>query len=83
MAQITLYLDDSVAEKLADAAKREHVTESAWVGRLIADRLGAKDETESGTIHSLVGKWEDERSTEQIIADVKSYSLQRARPSLD
>jgi hypothetical protein len=74
MAQITLYLDDTTAERLAEAAKREHLSKSAWVGRLIADRLGAEDgEQRLARFREARGSWPegDDRPIEEIMRELR------------
>ena len=73
MAQITLYLDDTTAGRLAEAAKREHLSKSAWVGRLIADRLEVDDtETRVADFLSLRGTWPDDpRPIEEIMNEIR------------
>jgi hypothetical protein len=73
MAQITLYLTDATAEALACAAEREHLSRSAWVSRLINERLAAEErEAKISRILSLAGSWPDDgRPIEEIMAELR------------
>ena len=77
MAQITLYLDKKTAQALASAAERDKVSKSAWVSRLIADRLSIEEiEARRDAILALRGTWPDDgRSIEEIMADIRPRDL--------
>jgi len=56
MGQVTIYLEDKIVEKMAAAAKAEHVSKSQWVASLIK----AKVESEwPESIARLAGAWKD------------------------
>jgi hypothetical protein len=57
MSQITIYLDDSLADRLRKAAERDGVSLSSWVAQVIADRTA---DSWPADILALSGTWADE-----------------------
>ena len=53
MAQISLYIDDSVVERLSIAAKLQNCSISKYVSALILERLSCDAEGESAKIELL------------------------------
>ena len=56
MGQVTIYLEDDLEEKMAAAAKAEHVSKSRWVASLIEAKV-ASEWPES--VVRLAGAWKD------------------------
>lgn len=56
MGQVTIYLEDDVEQKMAAAAKAEHVSKSKWVASLIKAKV-ASEWPES--VIQLAGAWKD------------------------
>lgn len=65
MAHVTLYLDDDLAARLRAAAEKEGVSQSRWVGELIAQRLS--DEWPPSVV-KLAGAWPDMPLAEELRA---------------
>jgi hypothetical protein len=55
MAQISLYIEDSVAERLSIAAKLQNCSISKYVSSLILDRLSCEAAEEKAKIELLRG----------------------------
>ena len=73
MTQVVVYLDPDTAKRMNEAVSEEHTSRSAWVKKAIEDRL-ANRLPES--FFSTLGTWDDERTAEQIIADIQGESAQ-------
>jgi predicted transcriptional regulator len=58
MSQITIYLDDTLADRLRKAAERDGMSLSSWVAQVIADRTA---DTWPAEILALSGTWADEK----------------------
>lgn len=68
MPQLAIYIDDKTQKKIDQAAKREGKSRSLWVKEAIVQKI------EGGIPESwfnLWGSWEDTRSTDEIIQDIK------------
>ena len=81
MPQIAIYLDKETAEILDTAAEREGKSKSAFVRDAI--KVRAQMETASGYLPQWwfdnLGGWEDDRSPEEIMRDIRSGPAQRER----
>lgn len=56
MGQVTIYLEDEVEEKMADAAKSAHLSKSKWVASLIKQKVANEWPP---SIVNLAGSWKD------------------------
>jgi len=79
MPQLAIYLDDQTAKLLDEAAHRAGTSRSAWVRDAVQTRL-ANRLPES--FFELYGSWEDDRSPEEILRDIRAGSEQPERPPL-
>ena len=82
MPQISLYIDEETLKKVEKAAKKEHISISKWVGNNIKRSFESKINTvENNTAEwlKLAGSWEDERSADEIIADIKNSRTENKR----
>jgi predicted transcriptional regulator len=80
MPQLAIYLDEKTARKLDAAARRSGMSRSAWVRRALEAQLaGALPES----FFSVLGTWEDERTADEILGDIRSGREQDERPPLD
>jgi hypothetical protein len=57
MSQITIDLDDILADRLRKAAQRDGMSLSSWVAQVIAERMS---DTWPADILALSGTWADE-----------------------
>lgn len=80
MAQLAIYLDDDMARRLDEEAKREGVSRSAWVRRAVESKLeGRLPES----FFAVLGTWEDEREPEEILSEIRTAVPERLRPSIE
>lgn len=80
VSQIAIYLDDQTAKLVAKAAKREKLSRSAWIKKAVAAQLSNKLPE---SFFAVLGSWEDERSPEDIVADIRRDPTQLERPTLE
>jgi hypothetical protein len=63
MAQITLYLDEETAARLAKAAKRAGLSRSRWLAQLIRERTATEWPQ---AVRDLAGAWAELGTTERL-----------------
>jgi hypothetical protein len=63
MGQLTLILDQELAEKARQAAKSQGVSQSQWVARLIEEKLTT---SWSERVRQLAGAWPDFPEAEEL-----------------
>ncbi len=80
MAQLALYLDDETARRVEQAARRAGVSRSAWVRSVLLKQL---DDRLPDSFFEVLGCWEDDRSPDEILADIRSASQQPERPDIE
>ena len=79
MPQLAIYLDEETAKELDEAAERDGKSRSEWVREAIKQKLSDRL---PDSFFAVLGTWEDERSTEEILADLRSGPEQREREPL-
>ena len=80
MSQLAIYLDEETAALLDKAAQKEGVSRSAWARRAIQSSL---TNTLPESFFDVLGAWEDDRSPEEIIREIRSGSKDAPRAALD
>ena len=65
MAQVTIYLDDSLAEAMRARVKAQNISQSRWISSLIREALQNEWSPE---IVALAGAWRDFPTLEEIRA---------------
>ena len=68
MAQMAIYIDDQLAERLEKAVKASGKSKSKWVAEVIKRSL--QDEWPEG-FFELAGKWEDDVGPEEILDRIR------------
>jgi len=68
MPEIVIQLDDEIAERLRQASEKDGISPSAWVKQAIRLRLQNKL---PARFFAVLGTWEDSRSTEEILRDLR------------
>ena len=68
MAQMAIYIDDQLAERLEKAVKASGKSKSKWVSEVIKRSL--QDEWPEG-FFKLAGKWEDDVGPEEILDRIR------------
>jgi len=79
MAQVALYLDEKTAKRVAAAARQARVSRSAWIRAAVEAKLAGRL---PDSFFATLGAWEDTRSPEQIVADIRSDVRDQERESL-
>jgi len=80
MAQLAIYLDDGTVELLDHAAKRDGLSRSAWVKQAI--RVALRNRLPE-SFFEVLGTWDDTRSPEQILEDMRGYADDSSRARLE
>jgi predicted transcriptional regulator len=80
MPQVAIYIDEETAAKLDEAVKRDCKSRSAWVSEAIKDKLQDRRKEQ---LLALFGSWEDDRSAEEILRDIKDLPEQRERAQFE
>ncbi len=68
MNKITISLESDLKKRILEVAKLENTTQSDWIKEAILYRLGSKL---PDSWFKLWGTWEDDRSSEEILKDIK------------
>lgn len=68
MAQMAIYIDDQLAERLEKAAKRSGKSKSKWVAEAIRQSLQDKWPED---FFELAGKWKDDVGPEEIMGRIR------------
>ena len=68
MAQMAIYIDDQLAERLEKAVKASGKSKSKWIAEVIKRSL--QDEWPEG-FFELAGKWEDDVGPEEILDRIR------------
>ena len=68
MAQMAIYIDNQLAERLEKAVKVSGKSKSKWVAEAI--RRSLQDEWPEG-FFELAGKWEDDGEPEEILNRIR------------
>ena len=78
---MTIYLDNETATRLSDAAHHDQKSRSAWASDAIRQCLPQRKFPQWW--FDLFGTWEDDRTAEEIIADIRAHAPQAERASFD
>lgn len=82
MAQVTIYIDDETAREIDEAATSRGLSRSAWFAEAAKHELRGTRRLPKEWFDSL-GGWVDDRTTEEILADIDAYGPDRELPSFD
>jgi hypothetical protein len=66
--QVSLYIDEKILKKVDGVARSERRSRSAVIQSLLEATLFG--ESVGGSLAELAGSWQDDRSAEEIIAEV-------------
>jgi predicted DNA-binding protein len=80
MSQLALYLDDETANRIDEAARRRGMSRSAWVRAVIQKQL---DEQLPDSFFDVLGTWQDDRTPEEIVKDIRAGDDQAERPEIE
>jgi predicted DNA-binding protein len=79
MTEIAIELDDETAKRLRQASEKDGISPSAWVTQAIRIRL---EDKLPDSFFAVLGTWEDSRSTEEILRDLRTEAPQAKRTAL-
>ena len=68
MAQLAIYIDDQLAERLNKAVKASGKSKSKWVAEVI--RKSLQDQWPDG-FFDLAGSWEDDAEPDEILERIR------------
>jgi predicted transcriptional regulator len=63
MGQVTIYLEDSIEQKMTEAARSAHLSKSKWVAQVISERVVTEWPQ---SIVDMAGAWEDFPSADEL-----------------
>ena len=72
MAKLIVELPDIVHQDLKRSALQQHRTIKELVSSLVLDFLSKKQDHAKPQETGLCGKWQDSRTSEEIVADIKA-----------
>ena len=73
MGKLIVELSEELHKELKKAAAMNHRTIKDVVTHLVEDYLSRGEENQDLEETGLCGKWEDTRTPDEIIADIKAY----------
>lgn len=79
MTKLAIELDDSLDQLLLKAAECAGKSPSEWVRDVVEERLSHRLPE---SWFALLGTWEDRRTPDEILADIRTYPPQMERPPL-
>lgn len=71
MPQVAIYIDEALSKKLDQVTRASGKSKSKWVADVISEKL---ENEWPQDFFALAGTWEDDRSPEQIMGDIRSGS---------
>jgi hypothetical protein len=63
MGQVTIYLEDSIEQKMTEAARSAQLSKSKWVAQVISERVVTEWPQ---SIVDMAGAWEDFPSADEL-----------------
>lgn len=80
MAQVTIYLEKEVEEKMKDASKNSGLSTSKWISSVIKDKLNS-DWPDS--VKNLAGSWADDEGDNilMVAEDAAEFGVDAPRES--
>ena len=63
MVQVTIYLEESIEEKMRSAAQSAHISQSKWIAGVIEDKIS---NVWPQSIIDLSGAWKDFPTAEEL-----------------
>lgn len=69
---LSVYVPKHLQEALRERARRANTTPSRFVQQLVKERLAENEPRFSDAFVALAGSWEDSRTVEEIIEDIRN-----------
>ena len=63
MGQVTIYLEDSIEQKMTEAAKSAHLSKSKWIAQIISERVSTEWPQ---SVANMAGSWSDFPSIDEL-----------------
>jgi hypothetical protein len=79
MAQLAIYIDDKTSREISKASRKAGLSRSEWVSRVLKRELHQKL---PDRFFQVLGSWKDDRTSEEILKEIRAESTQRERLSL-
>jgi hypothetical protein len=79
MAQLAIYIDNKTAREINKASRKAGVSRSEWVSQVLKKELHQKL---PDRFFQVLGTWEDDRKSEEILKEIRAGSSQRPRSRL-
>ena len=79
MAQIAIYVDDKTAREVKKASRKSGLSRSEWVSSVLKKEL-RKDLPEE--FFRVLGTWEDAKTPDVILKEIRRESVQAERPPI-
>lgn len=79
---ITVYVPKAIENRLKEAAARVHLNPARFVQRLLTRELDREPTSFSEDFRALAGSWEDDRTAEEIIRDIKENRIEARRQEI-
>lgn len=79
MAQLAIYVDDQTVRAIKKHSKQAGLSRSEWVSSLIHKEVSQEIPEK---FFQILGTWEDDRSPQKILKDIRKHSSQKKRTSL-
>jgi hypothetical protein len=79
---LTVYVPKEIEEELRRRAKREGLTPALLAQSLLRRELGPESQRFSKGFAALAGAWEDRRTAEEVVEDIKRHRASAKRAAL-
>jgi hypothetical protein len=79
---LTVYVPREMVEELGERARRAGLTPSLFVQSLLRRELAGEAERFSDAFAALAGSWEDRRTADEIVVDIKRHRRRADRVTL-
>lgn len=79
---LTVYVPKELEDELQRRARQAGVTPSLFVQSVLRAALAERPASFSPAFRALAGAWEDERSADEVIADIRANRTATKRPAL-
>ena len=79
---LTIYVPKDLEAELQRRAKQAGTTPSLFVQSVLRAEMSRRPASFSSAFAALAGSWEDERSADEIIADIRDHRTSKRHPRL-
>jgi hypothetical protein len=80
--KLSLYVPKQLEQTLRERADTAEVSPARYVQQLLKERLASDRRRFSAEFLALAGSWEDDRTADEILQDLKANRLTALRPEL-